>query len=153
MENQVKETAKESNSFGLMTRWKVNIVTDVEAPQLFSRQVINAFSILFSVLFGGILLAINLKNIGCKRGVYVVLGYSFAYLSLMIIILNQIEKPVSSLTLGFNLLGAIPLYNYFWWKYIGKETNYRTKPFWLPLIVGILISSFILFTIIAGGAL
>ncbi|MBB3186797.1 hypothetical protein [Microbacter margulisiae] len=44
-------------------KWKQNIVKDENAPQLYSRRVINIFSILFCVLFGGILLAIQLSQV------------------------------------------------------------------------------------------
>jgi hypothetical protein len=136
---------KSSNSWDWFNvKWKINIVDRVEAPQLYSRQVINIFSILFSVLFGGILLAINLKTINKKSGIFPVLVFSFAYTVLMAVGLSLLGVRSSALTLVLNMLGATILYNTFWAKYIGKSTEYRTKPFWIPLIIGIIIFSFLL---------
>ena len=147
MKNQ--ETKKSWDSFNV--KWKQNIVTDIAAPQLYSRQVLNVFSILFSVLFGGILLIINLKTVKNKKGILPVLIYSIGYTGLMIYILNLIPGKNSGLTLIFNLIGAIVLYNFFWGKYIGKDFQYRTKPFWIPLIIGGLIIAFFIWIMIIGN--
>lgn len=144
-----EKSSKSWDSFNV--KWKQNIVADIDAPQLYSRKVINIFSILFSVLFGGILLAINLKTINNNKAILSVLLYSVAYTGLMIYILNLIPDRKSGLSLVFNLAGAIVLYNYFWGKYIGKEFQYRTKPFWIPLIVGILITAFFIWAMIVGN--
>ena len=143
------DTNKIWNSFNV--KWKANIVDNVNAPQLYSRQVINIFSILFSVLFGGILLSINLKAVNNKKAIYPVLAFSVLYTGLMAFILNLIPSNTTPLTVAFNLIGAIVLYNFFWGKYIGKELQYRTKAFWIPLIVGIAIWSFILWAAIVGN--
>ncbi|MEI7676032.1 MAG: hypothetical protein WCJ03_04565 [Bacteroidales bacterium] len=140
------DTNKNWDSFSV--KWKANIVDDVNAPQLYSRQVLNIFSILFSVLFGGILLAINLKTVNNKKGIFPVLGFSVLYTGLMAFIINLIPGSTTPLTVAFNLLGALVLYNFFWGRYIGKEFQYRTKPFWKPLIIAIIIFSFILWVII-----
>jgi hypothetical protein len=143
---------KSSNSWDWFNvKWKINIVDSSEAPQLYSRQVINIFSILFSVLFGGILLAINLNTINKKKGIFPVLAFSLAYTVLMAVGLKLIGGRSSAFTIVLNILGATILYNTFWAKYIGKSTEYRTKPFWIPLIIGILIFSFFLWVIIVGG--
>ena len=50
--------------------WKYNIVTDEDAPILYSRKAIYFFSCFFSVITGGILLSINLKKINRKDVVW-----------------------------------------------------------------------------------
>ncbi len=141
-----KEASKSWDSFNV--EWKQNIVTDVNAPQLYSRQIINVFSALFSVLFGGILLAINLKTVNNKKAILPVLLYSLFYTGLMIYILYLIPGSKLGLVVFLNMIGAIVLYIYFWGKYIGKDFQYRTKPYWIPLIIGILITAFFILTII-----
>ena len=143
------DSIKPWNSF--FVKWKINIVDDVNAPQLYSRQVINIFSVLFSVLFGGILLAINLKTANNKKAIFPVLAFSVLYTGLTVFILNLIPGNTTPLTVAFNLLGALVLYNFFWGKYIGKEFQYRTKPFWIPLIIGIVLFGFLLWAAIAGN--
>jgi hypothetical protein len=145
--------SKESNkTWGFFdVNWKQSIVTDIDAPQLYSRQVINIFSILFSVMFGGILLAINLKSVNNKKAILPVLIYSIMYTGIMIYILNLIPGSKSGLSLIFNLFGAIVLYNFFWGKYIGKDFKYRTKQIWIPLIIGVLMSGLFIWALIVGS--
>lgn len=145
------DSNKTWNSF--LVKWKINIVDDINAPQLYSRQVINIFSILFSVLFGGILLAINLKTVNHKKAIFPVLVFSVLYTGLVVFILNLIPGSPTTLTVVFNLLGAIVLYNFFWGKYIGKEFQYRTKPFWIPLVIGVAIFGLFLWAAIAENSI
>jgi len=154
LKNQKKQDAiiiKDNNNTMhiFMTKWKMNIVDDINVPQLYSRQVINVFSIIFSVLFGGILLSINLKKVNNKKAILAVLIFSVAYMGLLIFIQELISVNTTVLTVGFNALGAIVLYNFFWRKYIGQEFKYRTKPFWIPLIIGILIGTALVLAIIS----
>lgn len=143
-----KETVKSWNSFN--TNWKINVVEDVEAPQLYSRQIIGIFSVLFSILFGGILMAINLKTVNVKKGILPVLIYSIVYTGIIGYVISLLPGSTTLLSVCFNSLGGIVLYNFFWGKYIGKEFKYRAKPFWIPLIIGIIISGFIIWAIIVG---
>jgi hypothetical protein len=148
---ELKEEAKLYKPIGLFrSNWKKNIVDDPEAPQLYSRQVINVFSILFSVLFGGILLAINLKNTNNKKAILPVLLFSGTFTGLLMYVLSFVPGSTTPFTIACNLIGAMVLYNYFWWKYIGKDFKYRTKPFWIPLIIAIVIFGFIIWATIMG---
>lgn len=133
------------------TKWKQNIVKDPNVPQLYSRQTLNVFSILFSVLFGGILLAINLKTVGNKKAILPVLIYSVAYTILAVYIANMVQLDRTIVVLVLNLVGANLLYNYFWGKYIGKTFQYRTKPYWIPAIIGGIISALFIIAIFAGN--
>jgi hypothetical protein len=156
-ENKIKRTQeaildKKSNpSWGLFyPDWKRNIITEIDAPELYSRQVINTFSILFSVLFGGILLSLNLKSTGNKKAILPVMAYSVIYTSLMMIGLSLVEKRSTVFAMSLNMLGSIALYDFFWRKYIGKDLKYRTKAFWIPLIIGIAITAFFIAVAILG---
>lgn len=148
-QNAIKEQQSSSSFDSLKANWKQNIVTDINAPELYSRLVINVFSIFFSVLFGGILLAINLKTIK-KPGALPVLLYSFTFTLLLGLIFSVVPITIPGLTIAFNAAGAVLLYNFFWKKYIGKDFQYRTKPFWIPLIIGILLIVILLWVNIAA---
>jgi hypothetical protein len=124
------------------TNWKYNIVEDVNAPLLYSRQVIYTFSCLFSVIFGGILLSVNLKRVNRMDGIREVLAYSVAYTTTMFVILSQFQRN-TLLVLLISMAGSFALYNYFWKKYIGLETKYRTRPFFIPLMIGLVIMAII----------
>jgi hypothetical protein len=69
----------------------------------------------------------------------------------MIFVISFIPGRTTPFTLVFNLLGAIVLYNYFWVKYIGGKYKYRTRPFWIPMIIGIFIAGFFLWSMIVGS--
>jgi hypothetical protein len=131
--------------------WKYNIVTDKDAPILYSRQAIYFFSCFFSVITGGILLSINLKKVDRKDVIWIVLVYSIAYTVISVFILNQF-KSNSVLNILVCMLGSFALFNFFWKKYIGAETKYQTKPIWIPLVICIAILSLIIWAIVTTGS-
>ena len=111
---------------------------DENSPTLFSDKVIYIFSILFSVIFGGILFAINLKEVGQKRGIYTVIIFSVLYTTLSIYILNALKTGTGG-TLIMGAIGALILNEFFWKKYIGKGIVYHKKSFVKPLIIALII--------------
>ena len=125
------------------TDWKFNVVNDQNAPALYSRKAIYFFTSFFSVVFGGILMSINLKKVNRKDAIWIVLVYSVAYVVAQVLILSQF-KMNGTLTLVVSMIGSFALYNFFWKKYIGIETKYRTKQIWIPLIIGVGIFSLLL---------
>lgn len=129
------ETEKKAVSSWSANNWKLNIVTDPEAPQFYSQNAIWAFSIFFTVVFGAVLLASNLND---KKAKWTVLGFGIAYTAISLIVLNLIPMN-TGLTIGVNIGGAIILTQLFWGKFIGKETKFRIKPIWKPLIISLLI--------------
>ena len=150
IETEVK-TEKNTHLNFFSTNWKYNIVSDKNAPELYSRRVIYLFSVLFTVITGGILLSLNLKKINRKNAIWTVLGYSVVYTAITGTILYQFERN-TFLTLIVSMLGSFALYNYFWEKYIGAETKYQTKSIWIPLIIALAIFSLFLWAIIATGS-
>ena len=109
-----------------------------ELPVLYSEKVIYTFSILFSVLFGGILFANNLKTVGNKKGALPVIIFSVLYTGLTIYLVNLINTN-SSATLILNMIGALIINNLFWNKYIGKGKLYHKKSYKKPLIIALAI--------------
>ena len=105
---------------------------------------------MFSVFFGGILLALNLRTLNNKVGMLPVLAYSVVYTFLMIYGLSQMNGSTTGLTIALNGLGAFILNSFFWNRFIGDELEYRTKPYWVPLVIGIAITGLILWAAIAG---
>ncbi len=111
---------------------------DENSPKLYSDKVIWTFSILFSVLFGGILFAINLKEVDKKKGIIPVIAFSIIYTILSIYVLSVIESG-SGGTLITGAIGALILSELFWKKYIGKGIVYHRKSFVKPLIIALII--------------
>jgi hypothetical protein len=131
------------------TDWKFNIVEDLNVQALYSRKAIYFFTCVFSVIFGGILMSINLKKVNRKDGIWVVLSYSIIYSVVILSVLSQFERS-TIFTLLASMLGSFAFYNFFWKKYIGIETKYRPKPIWIPLIIGVTIFSLIGWAAIAS---
>ncbi len=135
IEIQLKEKvtkAKESPK----NEWTKNVVTDGWAPEYYSQRAIYIFSILFSVLFGAVMLAINCKNAGKKAWPVVLFG--IGYLILTIMVLGNFPQRLSYTYIA-NGLGVIVMYELFWKPYIGADAKYRAKPIWIPLIVAMVL--------------
>jgi hypothetical protein len=111
-------------------------VEDPDAPAFYSKRLILVFSILFSVLFGSVMLAINVSKMqNLSKAVLVVLfGLGFTVLAVAIAATYHLSSPFSIL---FGYLGAYAMEYLFWRSYIGNATLYRAKPFWPPLITGV----------------
>jgi hypothetical protein len=127
------EVAKTSTS-----SWTKNVVTDPEAPALFSQRAIWGFSIIFAVVFGAVLLSSNLKDKGNAR--WVVLAFGVLYTGLTIFVLSFVKGPSAGFSIGINATGAWIMNQFFWHKYVGQQTKYRAKPIWVPLIISIIIT-------------
>lgn len=143
----VEENENKKNSFN---QWKKNVVTDKSAPEYFSERAIYMFSVFFSVLFGSIVLATNLYKTKSKKGIWQVILFGIVYTGLQLYCLSLIPRN-SLLTLVVSMGGALILNYYFWSKFIGKETKYRTKAIWIPLIIGLIIYIPIIFATIYYG--
>jgi hypothetical protein len=143
--NELKKRGIETTDYAeiLESIKEIEPKLDENSPTLYSDRVIYTFSILFTVIFGGILFAKNLKEIGNKRGIYPVIIFSILYTVFSIYVLSLI-KIGSVGAVFFGAIGAIVINNVFWNKYIGKGVLYHKKSYKKPLIVALII--FIPFT-------
>jgi hypothetical protein len=126
---------------------KVKAVPDENSPTLYSDRVIYTFSALFSVIFGGVLFAINLKTVNKKEGIVPVTIFSIFYAALSIYILNIVNLGTMGAILS-GAIGAMIINNFFWKKYIGKDVLYHKKSFVKPLIIALIIFIPLFFLII-----
>jgi hypothetical protein len=109
-----------------------------EGPPLYTARAIRLFSVVFTVIFGGVLLYQNLKDLGQKSAANRVLLFSVAYTVLAIALVSRLPQS-TTLTLGVNLIGGYILSWYFIPKYIPEVDRYPAKKVWKPLIISILI--------------
>ncbi len=130
VENENEEGAWNTKS------WKRNIVTDLNAPLLYSKGAVGFFSLIFSPIFGAVLLSSNIQG---KNKKWVVTGYGIAWTGIVIVFANIVPMKNQNLVLLFNLGGSLGLTTTFWDKCVGKEIKYRAKPIWKPLIISIII--------------
>lgn len=117
-----------------------NVVTDPDAPLLYSQVAVLMFSTIFTTLFGAILLALNIKDTKKKLKV---IGIGILFTTFAILIGNLVPHPISVITLT-NGAGGYLLVSEFWNKYIGSGTKYRTKQVWIPLIISVVITGLLL---------
>jgi hypothetical protein len=131
--------------------YKRNIIEDPDAPAFYSRLVIYAFAFLFSTLFGSILLAINInKTDKPARMIWVVL-FGVAFTAFQILV-GETMHSGSSPSVILSFVGAYMLESLFWNRYIGNATFYRTRPIWIPLIIGLILLGLIILSIIYAPA-
>ncbi len=105
--------------------------------KIYSKKIIQIFCIVFLPLFGGVLLMLNLIEIGNKKAAKKVLIFSVLYST--IIILIGTTKGFKISTLMYNLIGAVILSEYFFRTYFPTPDNFEKKEIWKPLIISILI--------------
>jgi hypothetical protein len=139
-----KEIEEEQTLFGSKESMKKYVVTDPNAPLLYSKSAVSLFSLFFTVIFGAILLALNIENKINKVKVIVV-GVLFTTLAILI---GNLVPHSSFYVYAINGIGGYVLSTEFWNKYLGRETKYRKKPIWIPLLISIIISVLLLVTMI-----
>jgi hypothetical protein len=147
-----RELATASNSgMGFFnSSFNNNIVDDPDAYNFYSRRIVKVFTFFFGVLFGSIMLAINIGKTKNKTGVIVVLAYGLV-VTVVEILLGQQTKNSSSLAVIFGFFNAYTIDYFFWNRYLGNGTFYRTKSYWIPLVIGIVMVALIFLAIIYGG--
>jgi hypothetical protein len=129
-------------------------IEESKIPSLYSVRSIHVFSVLFSVLAGGILMAINFSRTTQKAEAIKVLGFSVGYtfISILILAIPGTQSPVISLIL--NLLGAYLIYELFWKRVLGNEFRFKKQQVWTTLIIAlIIISPLVWWYITQSGAL
>jgi hypothetical protein len=109
-----------------------------ELPVLYSDRVIFTFSLLFSVVFGGILFARNLKEVDRRDGIAPVVIFSVIY-SLFSIYVLDIAKTGMVGTITLAIIGSTIINTFFWDRYIGRRTPYYRKSYRKPLLIALAI--------------
>jgi len=141
-----KSAEDEEDALFASDSWKKSVVTDPNAPLLYSKGAIRAFSLVFSTIFGAVLLSSNVDD---NKKKWIVIGFGVLYTALTIVIVNLIPSNTIYVLL-LNTAGGLGLTSTFWDKFVGKDTKYRSKPIWKPLIISIVITIPFLLAIIYG---
>jgi hypothetical protein len=117
-------------------------------PVLYSKKAIQGFSILFSTLFGAVLLMSNLKKMNKPKARIEVFVFGIVYTIFTSLLLNYLPKTFF-LTLIFNIVGYAVLVEYYWNKNLGKEFKHEKKQIKKPLIISLLVlASVVCFSIL-----
>ncbi|MBC8047077.1 MAG: hypothetical protein H7Y00_09805 [Fimbriimonadaceae bacterium] len=104
---------------------------------LYSQMAILGFSLFFSPLTGGILLAINVFKVN-KKGVLPVIIFSVLYTLLQGY--AAIKIPTGNfISILLPVAGAIILSDVLWKKYIGKGVKFEKRSIVVPLVIALII--------------
>ena len=115
-----------------------------DLPVLFSKTAIRLFSILFSTLFGGILLSINLYRLNKRKEIFFVISFSLLFSYGIGLLVTYFPEYSTAIALSMNLLGLIILEGLFWNRMIGNELKYTKQPIWMTLGIGLFLVAFLL---------
>lgn len=139
---QIKKTDQELGEF------EENEITAIP-PQLYSKRVIMAFSVLFSTIFGAAILMSNMKQLRNTKARLQVLLFGILYSVGQVFTINSMSS--TNLSIPLNILGGMILNEYFWNRYIGKEREYLKKSWLKPAIIsGLITVPFLLGLIFLG---
>jgi hypothetical protein len=142
-----------ANNYGFFSRNdKIYQVEDPEAPLLYSKRAILVFSILFSVVFGSVMLAINVGKVQSATKAIMVVLYGLVFTIILAVVAQNLNSN-TGLAVVFGCLGALSMEYLFWRPYIGNTTQYRVKPIWIPLVIGLAIAIPLIVLIIYAGTL
>ena len=142
---QERENTIGKNTITVRDSIEKNIVEDESALALYSRKTVDWTTLIFGIIVGSILMALNFKSVEKKKGIIAVLFFGILYFILEIFIMSFLpDNMASSLTnvvrLGLNGLGAYIMHTLIWNKFFGKDFEYRKKAVWLPILIGIIIN-------------
>lgn len=114
-------------------------------PELYSPVAILGFSLFFSLIFGAVLMFLNLKKLGKSTQAINVLLVSVSIMVLMYFasIKFQLSQVVMLL---INLGGGLLLIEFFWKKHVGIHTKFKKKPIAKAVLVSVIISIIVLAT-------
>jgi hypothetical protein len=115
-----------------------NVVSDKNAPELYSEQAIYFFSVFFSLIMGAFLLVLNFRGAKEKKGIVEVSIFTIIFYTVELIVLAKIGY-FTGFSMFINLTGAAILNYIFWPRYIGKDKVYRTKPTFTLFVICLLI--------------
>lgn len=121
-----------------------------DLPALYSKTLILIFAMLFSTIFAAALLMYNLNRIGQKKAMWWVLIFAVSFLILTGVVI-QVFKLDPGMTLIANVIGAAVLNEFFWNRFIGRDTEFEKKSWIKPILISLLIAM-VLFILLIGAA-
>ena len=128
---QEKELLKEKKS-----KFDKNAVKDEKAPELFSQIAIYNFSIFFSIIFGAVFFAMNLKKFDRDDKILPVMLIAAAIHVASVYLVYELSFGFRyALAIILHAAGSNLLIRFFWDRYVGKTLHYRKRKILLPLAI------------------
>lgn len=139
--NEEENRPRESTGSFSPLNWRANLVNDPAAPELFTPAAILGFSALVNILFGAAMFAMNAEAVGKRKGMLVSLVFGAVYFFLEMLLLFNLERASSGLTLLMNGGGALIINYFFWNRYIGPQTLFRRRAIWPMLLIALVFAA------------
>jgi len=130
--------------------WDENMTQNETAIELYSNKFIWVYSIIFGVLFGSVLQAINFHRLKNTKGIYISILFGTLYTIFQVFLLTYIEEAgykIPNGTFLFSGIGAAGLY-YIRERMAPKTLEYRARSFILPVIIALVIYTPLVYIII-----
>ncbi len=118
-----------------------------EVPSYYSRIAIVIFTIIFSAIYGGVLLSMNITE---KRTRWIVIVSSILYTLGSITFVRQVTSLDELVGLA-NLIGAILLAHPVWNICIDNETTFLPRPFGKLLLISIFVYTALILAIMLAN--
>ncbi|WP_418360884.1 hypothetical protein [Sphingobacterium detergens] len=126
--------------------WDKGLTEDVNAIELYTNTLIWMQSVVFGVLFGGILQILNFIKIKNIKGAIITAFYSIIYISIQLALINYIRQKYPNIDqdifyVNFILsgIGATGLF-FIRQQFFPRDLQYRAKSYIIPIIASIAIS-------------
>lgn len=132
--------------------WDQNMTRNETAVELYSNKFIWIYSILFGVIFGAVLQAMNFSRLKNSKGIYISIFFGILYTIFQVYILTYVEDAgykIPNGTFLFSGLGAVGLF-YIRERLTPKNLEYRSRSFIIPVVVAIIIYIPLFYIIISG---
>jgi hypothetical protein len=110
-----------------------------EKPKLTTKTAVLIFSFLLSTVFGALLFAQNLKEIGKTKVIINIILFSVFWNIIISKILGKIIENGIVVYGITNILGGLILVIPFWNYYLKEIIDYKARRIWAPLIVFVVI--------------
>ncbi len=123
---------------------------DRAVPVFFSANAIYICAVLFGVLFGSIMFAMNINVTKERRGFWQIIGFGVLFTIMQIIVIGYFPGAGSA-SIFFNIAGAIIIRNFLWKEYLGAYPVYTKRSVLVPAIIGIALSALVILAVIYGG--
>ncbi|HJP62385.1 MAG TPA: hypothetical protein VJ844_03040 [Mucilaginibacter sp.] len=133
----------------LNDNYKNALVEDPDAYEFYSRRVVRVFTFFFGAVFGSIMMAINIQKTKNFGGVALVLLFGFGTTFVELILASGANLNASASIL-FSIINSYLIDLLFWNNYIGNSTLYTARKYWAPLIIGLLLAGFVVWSMFQG---
>jgi Tol biopolymer transport system component len=135
------------------TSIQYNTEAKTKTPQLYSTQFILIFG-LFSLLGGGILMALNFMQLKNVKAARIAVIASLVYSLLTGIVLQSLGITNPFMSLAVSILGIYLLYDLVYKKEFPKDLkNFESKNIWTPIIILLLVSIVFVYILSSTGNL